>query len=138
MVSRKDIEKGVWLTEIKIPAVLAFALCCNVSIMPKRCTKNKLIGYILGTCIFEKSINWNSVLCLNDLCFLAFSGCSEKVDFFCDIRANVLTAISWQANDLHINFYIVFETIFVFLFFNLDYTRFLYKQLVYKQLYSIL
>ena len=40
--------------DIKITAVLVFALCYIVSVASKRCTKNKLIGYILGTCILEK------------------------------------------------------------------------------------
>ena len=49
--------------------------------------------------------------------FLAFSGCSEKVDiFFCFLETKALTSISWAADDLHRNFYIVFETIFVFVF----------------------
>ena len=44
MVGRKHIQKRVWLTDIKNTAVL-------------RCIRNKFIGYILGTCIFENSMN---------------------------------------------------------------------------------
>ena len=46
---------------INITAVLAFALCHIVSIVPKRCTKNKLIEYIIETCIFENSMNFENL-----------------------------------------------------------------------------
>ena len=42
-----------------------------VTVLPKRCTKNKLIGSILETCIFKNSVNFKN-LKLSLLTFIAF------------------------------------------------------------------
>ena len=47
--------------DIRSTAVLPIGLCYIVSVEPKRYTKNKLIGYILGICIFENSMNFKNL-----------------------------------------------------------------------------
>ena len=56
---QETFKKGVLITDIT--AVFATALCYIVSDVPERCTENKLFGYILGTYIFENSMNFKNL-----------------------------------------------------------------------------
>ena len=61
MVGRNILRKEVLLMDIKKHNSFSHCTCYIVSAVPKRCRKNKFIGYILGTWIFENSINFKNL-----------------------------------------------------------------------------
>ena len=62
MVDRKHIlKRSVTNIRQKIQQYSPLHFATFVSVVPKRCMKNKLIGYILRTCIFENSMNFKNL-----------------------------------------------------------------------------